>query len=110
MTTTDPGDSKKMQTPLPSGKPLFELQQEDDNTLTVVLHGRADITTAPTLIRQLPASVPSDQRIQQLKVDFARVTQFDDYGAMVVLRLVQILQLTHDQLSFVNLAADLDVL
>ena len=95
-----------MHPPLPSGKPLFELQQEDENTLTVILHGRADITTAPVLIRQLPASVPSNQTIQQLKVDFAHVTQFDDYGAMAVLRLVQILQLNHDQLSFVNLAPD----
>ncbi|MBS0013962.1 MAG: ABC transporter permease [Desulfobacterales bacterium] len=90
----------------PFEKPLLEVRQDEENTLNVILQGPADISTAPALIRQLSASVPPNQTIQQVKVDFARVTRLDDYGAMVVLRLVQILKLNHDQLSFVNLAPE----
>jgi phospholipid/cholesterol/gamma-HCH transport system permease protein len=92
-----------MEPDMASQSPMFELQKNQDNILTIIFHGRMDISNAPALLKQMTAPLRSIKSVRQLVIDFRHVTRLDDYGAMVVLRIMRILELQPGQLNFSNI-------
>ncbi|MCF8094298.1 MAG: MlaE family lipid ABC transporter permease subunit [Desulfobacteraceae bacterium] len=79
----------------------FDIHEDGDGTITFFFHGRLDMSTAPACLRRL-SSIKSRRPPKLLIVDLAEVSRMDDYGAMVILQLMQKLNLGSDSLEFAN--------
>lgn len=80
----------------------FDVNDYSSGILKVFFHGRLDISTAPSCLKRLSSSIRARKKPHKLIVDLGGVTRMDDYGAMVILRLVQKLHLNTDSLELAN--------
>ncbi|MBS3732437.1 MAG: MlaE family lipid ABC transporter permease subunit [Desulfobacterales bacterium] len=83
----------------------FDLREDAEGTLTVFFRGRLDMPNAGACLRHLTSEV-KPRTPRRLAVDLGRVTRMDDYGAMVIMRLMHRLGLTHDRLELKNTSED----
>lgn len=83
----------------------FDIRQNAGGTMTVCFRGRLDLSTAPACLRKLASSMKSHAP-DRLIVDLGEVTRMDDYGAMVILRLIQQFGLAADRLQVQNARQD----
>ncbi len=83
----------------------FDIREDAEGTLTVFFRGNLDMPNAGTCLRRLSKALKA-RTPQRLAVDLGRVTRMDDYGAMVIMRLVHQLGLTRDRLELKNTSED----
>ncbi|MFP4667493.1 MAG: MlaE family lipid ABC transporter permease subunit [Desulfobacterales bacterium] len=67
----------------------FDIREDAKGTLAFFFRGKLDISTAPQCLKYLSSSVKSKKTPELLIIDLGGVTRMDDYGAMVILRLIQ---------------------
>ncbi|MCF8035954.1 MAG: MlaE family lipid ABC transporter permease subunit [Desulfobacteraceae bacterium] len=83
----------------------FDLREDAEGTLTVFFRGRLDMPNAGACLQHLTSEVKA-RTPRRLAVDLGRVTRMDDYGAMVIMRLMHQLGLTRDRLELKNTSED----
>ncbi|MCF8110797.1 MAG: MlaE family lipid ABC transporter permease subunit [Desulfobacteraceae bacterium] len=67
----------------------FDIREDENGSLAFFFRGRLDISTAPQCLSRLSSLVKSRKPPKLLIIDLGDVTRMDDYGAMVILRLIQ---------------------
>ncbi|MFP4000072.1 MAG: MlaE family lipid ABC transporter permease subunit [Desulfobacterales bacterium] len=72
-----------------SKQTCFDIREDETGTLAFYFRGRLDISTAPNCLKSLSSSIKEKKSPKILVVDLGGVTRMDDYGAMVILRLIQ---------------------
>ncbi len=80
----------------------FDIKEDSNGALKFFFRGRLDISTAPGCLKNLSLAIKAKKPPQRLIVDLAGVSRLDDYGAMVILRLMQKLNLSSDSLELEN--------
>lgn len=83
----------------------FDILEDGEGTLTVFFRGPLDMPNAGACLRRLTSEVKS-RTPQRLAVDLGRVTRMDDYGAVVIMRLMHQLGVPHDRLELKNTNED----
>ncbi|MFP4159241.1 MAG: MlaE family lipid ABC transporter permease subunit [Desulfobacterales bacterium] len=84
----------------------FTSRENSDGTLTLFFRGKLDISTAPECLRQISAYIKNIHPPSELVVDLGEVRRMDDYGAMLILRVKQKLNLGSDQFRLENAGED----
>lgn len=84
----------------------FDIHDDGDGTLTFFFRGRLDMSTAPDCLSHLSSSIKSLPPPDLLIVDLAGVSRMDDYGAMIILRLIQKMNLGSEGYRLENAGKD----
>lgn len=84
----------------------FTTHENSEGTLTFFFRGRLDISTAPECLRQISSYIKNITPPGMLVVDLGEVRRMDDYGAMLILRIKQKLNLGPDQFRLENAGED----
>jgi len=75
--------------------------ESDKEGITLCLQGRMDVTNATSMMRELN-NLLKDQPLSSLTVDLERVTYLDDFGALVLVELKQMVSTRKGHFSLIN--------
>ncbi|MGD9212450.1 MAG: STAS domain-containing protein, partial [Desulfobacteraceae bacterium] len=64
----------------------IHLNPNGPNDVTIDLNGRIDVTTAPSIIRELLPKL-NENTLGSIQINLSNVTYFDDYGALVLIQI-----------------------
>jgi phospholipid/cholesterol/gamma-HCH transport system permease protein len=79
----------------------YEISESDEGEMTIYLRGRIDSDNAPQLI-ELFGTLVKDRRPAALTVDLKKVTYLDDFGALVLVELKDMVAATNHQFNLKN--------
>ena len=79
----------------------YEISESDDGKITIYLQGRIDSINASEMI-ELFGSLIKDRKPASLTVDLKKVTYLDDFGALVLVELRDMMTATKGQFNLKN--------
>ena len=79
----------------------YEISESNDGEITIYLQGRIDSTNASQMI-ELFGSLIKDRRPVALTVDLKKVTYLDDFGALVLVELKDMITAAKGQFNLKN--------